>query len=761
MEPIFFDAGGTPVDAQSLKIVRARMLVDAVDGGTLDFVRLVECRRRSDSSADGETEIVVLDLDIQRGQLAVNDIWRTERVAVVLENDDHTYPEVLALRNNFPPVPHRNLRNEEFPRSLCLYEQSWDEIRTRWTAAAFIEHIRQWLADTATGTLHRDDQPLEPLLLGTPYRLVIPADLVKVGGETAEKLDVALVPSGEHRGTLIARKSYSPRRQDQPTQFIASMFVAEAREHGVIRNAPRNLSELCDFVKGETFDLLAELRERLKRWKDDSCLDAALIIVIAFPLQRQNFSKAEITDLWAFVTIQSVFEVGKRIGVWDKLEQKNKWCVGLLVSPDESRRGSNVELDVVRPHFSFSRIGAAKASATEPVICRTVAVGVGALGSQVVMNLVRSGFGTWTVIDEDELMPHNLARHALPPWCVGVPKAIAVGGLIDACYEGETPTQAVVANVLRPGEKKQVVDTALSDAELILDFAASAPVARHLARHVESLAKRVSLFLNPCGSDLVCFGEDSGRTATLDCLELQYYRAVCRDERLSGHLNANTSRVRYARSCRDVSFSLPTHLVSLHSAIGAQAIRLASTTKDAIIKVWRSDPATCAVTAVDVLVHRIHRAAVGDWTLIVDEWLYRQLLELRAAKLPNETGGVLIGSYDLPSKTVYVVDTIPSPPDSEEWPTLYIRGSEGLRARVSDIRDMTIGQLEYVGEWHSHPDGCSCLPSNDDFKVFSWMTDRMSAAGLPALLAIVGERNASLWFLGRMENTGGWELSPN
>ena len=82
MEPVFLDAGGTPVDAQSLKIARARMLVDAVAGGTLDFVRLVECRRRDASSGDGEAEIVILDLDIQRAQLTVNDIRRTERVGL-------------------------------------------------------------------------------------------------------------------------------------------------------------------------------------------------------------------------------------------------------------------------------------------------------------------------------------------------------------------------------------------------------------------------------------------------------------------------------------------------------------------------------------------------------------------------------------------------------------------------------------------------------------------------------------------------------
>ena len=36
-------------------------------------------------------------------------------------------------------------------------------------------------------------------------------------------------------------------------------------------------------------------------------------------------------------------------------------------------------------------------------IAAAVAVGVGALGSQVVQTLARSGFGRWTVVDEDDL----------------------------------------------------------------------------------------------------------------------------------------------------------------------------------------------------------------------------------------------------------------------------------------------------------------------------------------------------------------------
>jgi integrative and conjugative element protein (TIGR02256 family) len=130
--------------------------------------------------------------------------------------------------------------------------------------------------------------------------------------------------------------------------------------------------------------------------------------------------------------------------------------------------------------------------------------------------------------------------------------------------------------------------------------------------------------------------------------------------------------------------------------------------------------------------------------------LLSRLRALRATKLPNETGGVLIGSYDLQRRIVYVVDTIPSPPDSKEWPTLYIRGSEGLRQAVQEVDRRTAGSLQYVGEWHSHPDGYGCGASEDDRKVFGWMTAHLSADGLPGLMIIVGAAGQTGIYLGQI-----------
>ncbi len=111
---------------------------------------------------------------------------------------------------------------------------------------------------------------------------------------------------------------------------------------------------------------------------------------------------------------------------------------------------------------------------------------------------------------------------------------------------------------------------------------------------------------------------------------------------------------------------------------------------------------------------------------------------------------MLLGSFDLDRRLVYIVDTIPSPPDSQEWPTLYIRGCRGLRAKIDEIADRTDGMLEYIGEWHSHPTGCTTAPSSDDLQVFTWLTELMNVEGLPALMMIVGDGGHSSCYIGQM-----------
>ena len=157
----YLSAPGDLVSTEEIITPKARDAVQFLESGHSQYSKLIECRKSENN------EIVVLEVDVEVCQKKVNNIRREERIAIVFDKSDILIPDVLALRNDFPAVPHTNLRKEEFPRSLCLFDRPYSELKRRWTPFVFIERIREWLALTARGTLHAEDQPLEPLLIGS------------------------------------------------------------------------------------------------------------------------------------------------------------------------------------------------------------------------------------------------------------------------------------------------------------------------------------------------------------------------------------------------------------------------------------------------------------------------------------------------------------------------------------------------------------------------------------------------------------------
>jgi hypothetical protein len=740
MEETYIPAPGEPADPASFTIPRARELAGVLVGG-LPYVTLLECRRA------GDDEVIVVELEIEIGQHVGTDIRRFERVAIRFLKDEEALPDALALRSDFPLVPHLNLRHEEFPRSLCLYDGHPAELLLGWTPRKYVERIREWLARTAKETLHGEDQPLEPLLIGLLWPLIIPSDLF-TGDVTQTALSVSAMEGADGRPVLIAqreKKEERPGSREKILRCVAIALLGEPQTHGIIRSQPLNFLELHEFVAAAKIDLIARLRDQLKLWHgDEAAMASRLIIIVGLPKTRHDGANAESMDFWAFVTGAKISDVGQELGVW--AAQGEYFPINLVI--DDSKRGETVEIALLDPQKAFSRQWAAILNGyTDVVALKVVGVGMGALGSQVFMNLLRGGFGEWTIVDNDHLLPHNLARHHLSGWALGWPKVVTLAHTANGTIEDKEIAAPIVADVLKSAEAKPLTK-ALADADLVFDFSASVPVARHLARGVESGARRVSLFLNPVGSDLVLLAEDEKRIIRLDCLEMQYYRLLESEESLQGHLE-KAPNFRYGPSCRDVSSTMPQHLVALHAAIGSKALRDAAGDTGPKITVWRSDPEDMTVRRFAFAPSPMIEICNSGWTLCTDQGVIDKVMGLRGKKLPNETGGILIGAFDMKRKIVYVADAEASPRNSHEEATLYIRGSEGMTARLYQIEAATAGNLEYVGEWHSHPARHDCTPSDFDLRLFGWLVDLMSIDGKPALMLIAGDPGTA-WFLGRM-----------
>ena len=425
----FCEVEGEVILASDLRIRKAEDFTKAVENAT--YACLVECRR----TASGH-EIVVFDAEIEVGQKPVHDIGDFERIAVEFEDSDSRVPEILALRRDFPLVPHLNRRSEEFPRSLCVTDQKYSEWKLQWTGAAFVEVIRDWLALTAKGKLHAEDQPLEFLLLGSVGELILPSDLLTKTTD-AEFLSISVVDSGNERRTLIAEYPESVNENTNRLDYVATTVWTSPQPHGVLRSTPTTLFELHEFLKDSNTNLLNVLRSRLKAWESqfvrEEISKAKLVLIICLPKTRNDESPPETTEICAFLTSETIKKVSIGIGLSAK---KGEYVVPLL-SIDHSKKGDEVRVYMLNPVSSFSREHAVQLNGlSSRNSSQIAAIGLGALGSQVFLNLIRAGYGEWTLIDDDFLLPHNLARHALPGVFIGHPKSRSMAELAIVQYGG-------------------------------------------------------------------------------------------------------------------------------------------------------------------------------------------------------------------------------------------------------------------------------------------------------------------------------------
>ncbi len=112
-----------------------------------------------------------------------------------------------------------------------------------------------------------------------------------------------------------------------------------------------------------------------------------------------------------------------------------------------------------------------------------------------------------------------------------------------------------------------------------------------------------------------------------------------------------------------------------------------------------------------------------DLTVVWDRGTLRKVRALRKAALPAETGGVLVGYHDLNEGRVYVVDALNAPPDSIGTRESFERGVKGLRPQIEQIGRRSAHQINYLGEWHSHPQGHNARESVDDVRQLLYLAN--------------------------------------
>ncbi|MBD2095922.1 ThiF family adenylyltransferase [Trichocoleus sp. FACHB-591] len=714
---------------EKLRSPRARALHRYLNTKHSLYFQLIECRATKDF------DILVVQVSVEVCQHRNIDIRSKEIVAISFKGDRDTLPGFYPLRFDFPiDLVHVMVDwSAEFP-SLCLWGEPFEELRSRLTPYLLLARLKEWLEKTADGTLHDDEQPLEPVLLGYNDQVIIPGDATVSG-----KRYVAFRSEDAHRRTTLYFVEQRETTNEERPGFVLAAFTAPTITHRAVKYAPRNLEQLHSLLHEIGFDIKTELTkwaQQVRRYED--LVEARLVILIEFPKKRTETGLVESTEYWAFITTQSIAALGEALGTLVDAGSYGIQAVGVLLGENTiSSDLKKIEIYAlaVRRCLSSETLSVLSGYGEElrPSI---TAIGAGALGSKIIELAARCGFGQWSVIDKDIFLPHNLVRHVLGDWAVGTPKANALQDFVNDLVPDNPIGKVVVADVINP-QNSQEIDDVFNNADLILDMSASVSVARQLCEHATN-KRRASLFLSPSGKDIVLLLEDVERTTSLWDLEGIYYRALVSEDSLQGHLT-DDPLTRYGNGCRDLTARISADQVSTLAGIGLRQLIQQYKDSNSSATVWRSNLQSGEVKAINLLSTPGFEIKLKNWRVRWNKGLLNELVTQRLESLPNETGGVLLGIVDLEHKMTVVAASIPAPADSVKRPHYFERGVTGLNDTLVETARKSAGQLRYIGEWHSHPNCVGARPSSDDEGVFAKLGEVFDETNEFYLMAILGD----------------------
>lgn len=694
--------------------------------------RIISCR----SSEVAET--VICEIDVVLPQHPLADIQEKELVACRFPTGRCNSPDVSALRDSFPRLPHQNLQAEGKPKSLCLNATPWSESKHLWSPSSFLESIRMWLSRAAAGTLHSPGQPREPVLAIPDGFLLLPSS---VDFKDLDKLHV--VSDFETNPLVMWGEVANPDAKPKLGSFKLVCFEMPPREHGLIETIPANLLDLENLCNLAGFDLRHALSEKVKHIasagrSETSEFSFNLLLLLRFPVTGSEDPGTTTQEDWAFV-IGRALDVGVALGV---IAETDGMVAPLIGQPQPSEDSiKSLVVTSIAPFRKLDEKQLLTSSGLSIPYPPVAVIGVGSLGSKCIETLARQGLSKAVLIDGDRLFPHNTARHALFGDSVGHPKTKALAHLLRLLHDSEpnpnTDGFVPICDHFKSPASEEIT-IAISGAEYILDFSASVDVSRTLSQQ-GSLPRCFSAFIAPGAETFFIHKEDSERKIRLDWLEAITLRAIVEDKRLRLAYTRNSGKIWYGGSCREVSTILPNQNVSLFAAVAAGVFTRHHNLAEAKCIGYSLDPETMALEGVEIepTTPRVFKS--NGWTIRFDSKIIDEMQAMRVAAFPNETGGVLLGVLDRERMSCCVLLASDSPLDSQTWPDAYVRGVDGLRGYVDDIVRLTAGQLQYIGEWHSHPEGCSNRPSNTDREALRILTDIMGREGLPAVSFIVGE----------------------
>jgi integrative and conjugative element protein (TIGR02256 family) len=128
-----------------------------------------------------------------------------------------------------------------------------------------------------------------------------------------------------------------------------------------------------------------------------------------------------------------------------------------------------------------------------------------------------------------------------------------------------------------------------------------------------------------------------------------------------------------------------------------------------------------------------HRVDGSDFKVFISIQVLERLYEVSMPYIPKEFGGILTGIRKINS--LFILD-FEVPSRIENSKSEFVRHIENINAHLADIYAHSEGILEYLGEWHTHPNHSADYSSNDMKSMLEISKDAEIRINTPVLIIL-------------------------
>lgn len=697
-------------------------------------IRLMLNKRKLDVLDWSSNYVAIsITLDVQlppRGNYKGIDIREKEPILLIFNKASYPdkAPRAYSDRLDFPKknLAHLYVSKEGKPVPFCLTRGNLDEWFAEKEIRDYILQVSSWLSDAACGELASDNDQYEPLRLegynGTcVYKYKELADYVKskqgagldigfVLGlfyETQSLTDesapsfklLGLIETGDDISSIIDKNKQLLSDQKDVLKWYYGIICWDKNltvQNEYLVNLPSNYGELYQFTAGINIEISPAIEAYFKYNLSNERKNFPLLIAIRRPQNIIGYnSDIEVINFTAFVSQE---EIDKKTLNADSLVAFQKHIEPLSISK------------------------ALEVSGSENNLGKLVIAGCGALGSKIIMHLIRSGHTNMVLFDNDELSAHNLVRHSLYPQQVGKNKAIALKDVAEEFYKFDDLKKLISFSI----NAEPLMELCSKDANWFLDFTASKVFLNHQIRNIKDVS------VNICKATILDNGnlgvlliEGKPRNPRLDDLLVLVYDLYEQYPFISEYLQREYHRnkqesaiINVGVGCNSETTILSDEIVSIHSAAFYSVIKneydRKSFNDNGYIFINRiSSENGFKIESLAFVIPPLIAIAYNDWEIRMKPEIAIKIKSEMGISMPYEIGGVFIGVINKKNRVIHVTDMISAPSDSRSSEVTFYRGVNNLPEDIDKIKRMSGEVFGYIGEWHSHPFGPNGLSQQD------------------------------------------------